>query len=243
MGLRKNRLEFQVGYLLGRRDGTRENSPGASAALGEGCTQMLSRTDIERLSDEALVVQVQGGEKLAFEILVERYQGKVYGLALRLARSPEDAEEILQETFLQVFRNLGSFRGEAKFSTWLYRIATNAVLMRRRSDRLRKTESLESFLPAFNSEGRLARMDLDYGRAARADALLEAEELRERIKEAIERLPELYREAFVLHDLEGLSSEDAAEVLELSPDLLRTRLHRARLMMRGYLGHLVGGEK
>jgi RNA polymerase sigma factor (sigma-70 family) len=96
----------------------------------------------------------------------------------RLSGSARDAEEVLQETFLQIYRKLGSFPGESRFSTWLFRIAANGALMRRRANARRRTESLEEYLPAFNDAGRLERLDLDYGRAARADYLLERRELR-----------------------------------------------------------------
>jgi RNA polymerase sigma-70 factor (ECF subfamily) len=194
------------------------------------------------MSDEGLVEQIRLGDRDSFEILVKRYQGKVYGLGLRLLGNADDAEEVLQETFLQIYQKLDSFRGEAKFSTWLYRIATNQALMRLRFNQRRPVESLEEFLPKYNEEGRLARLELDYGRAARADQLLENQELAQKTMEAIGRLPEAYRAPLVLRDLEELSTEETAKILDLEPNLVRTRLHRARLMLRGYLGHLVGGE-
>ena len=194
-------------------------------------------------SDESLVERARAGEKRAFDTLVRRYQERVYSLAVRLCGSERDAEEILQETFLQIYRKLDSFRGESRFSTWLFRIAANGALMHRRANARRQTESLEEYLPTFNDAGRLERLDLDYGRAARADELLERRELTERVLEAIERLPETYRATFTLRDLEELSTEETAEVLDLDPAVVRTRLHRARLMMRGFLGALTGGER
>jgi RNA polymerase sigma-70 factor (ECF subfamily) len=194
------------------------------------------------MTDEQAVELAQSGDEGSFEILVKRYQEKVYGLGLRFLGNPKDAEEILQETFFQVSQKLDTFRGEARFSTWLYRIATNQALMRLRANQRHATESLEEFLPLYNEEGRLARLDLDYGRAARADELLESQELAQKALEAIGKLPEAYRAPLVLRDLEELSTEETAQILNLEPNLVRTRLHRARLMLRGYLGHLVGGE-
>jgi RNA polymerase sigma-70 factor (ECF subfamily) len=194
-------------------------------------------------SDESLVERARAGEKRAFDALVRRHQEKVYSLALRLSGSERDAEEVLQETFLQIYRKLDSFRGESRFSTWLFRIAANGALMHRRAKARRQTESLEEYLPKFNEAGRLERLDLDYGRAARADDLLERRELRQQVLEAIDRLPETYRATFTLRDLEELSTEETAEVLDLDPTVVRTRLHRARLMMRGFLGAVTGGER
>ena len=194
------------------------------------------------MTDEQAVELARAGDEASFEFLVKRYQKKVYGLGLRFLGNSKDAEEILQETFLQVSQKMDTFRGEAKFSTWLYRIATNQALMRLRANQRHAMESLEEFLPLYNKEGRLARLDLDYGRAARADELLESHELAQKALEAIGKLPEAYRAPLVLRDLEELSTEETAKILNLEPNLVRTRLHRARLMLRGYLGHLVGGE-
>lgn len=193
-------------------------------------------------ADEALVEQARGGDHEAFARLVERHRGPVYNLALRIVGQPEAAEEVLQETFLTVYRKLDGFRGEARFSTWLYRIAMNAALMHRRASRRHQAESLEAYLPRFDETGHMARADWDYGLAARADELLERGELAARAMEALGRLPEIYRAVVVLRDLEGLSTAETAEVLGISAEVVRQRLHRARLMLRGYLGRLTGGE-
>jgi RNA polymerase sigma-70 factor (ECF subfamily) len=102
-------------------------------------------------------------------------------------------------------------------------------------------ESLDALLPRFNCDGRLERLDLDYGSGARAEEVLERKELAEKARAAIDLLPEGIRAAFVLHDLEGLSTKEAAEVLGIEPGALRTRLHRARLVLRAYLGKITGG--
>ncbi len=197
----------------------------------------------EAATDEALVQAARSGEEGAFDALVRRYQDKVYGLALRLSGDPSDAEEVLQDAFLQAYQHLADFRGDAKFSTWLFRIATNAALMLRRSRRRKAAESLEDYLPQFREDGRLARFDVDYGRAARVDQIVERGELARKIKEAVDRLPDDYRAVVELRDLEELSTEETARILGLTPAIVSTRLHRARLMLRGYLGRLAGGEE
>ncbi|HSA58842.1 MAG TPA: sigma-70 family RNA polymerase sigma factor [bacterium] len=198
--------------------------------------------DLSTMTDEALVERARSGDDASFDLLVRRYQQKVYGLALRLVGDPREAEEVLQETFLQVFRKLETYRGDARFWTWLYRIGSNVALMRLRSKKREPSRSLEEYLPRFNEEGRLERLDLDYGRVARADELLERKELAQKALEAIQRLPEAYRAPLVLRDLDELSTMETAKMLDLEPGVVRTRLHRARLMLRGYLGRLLGGE-
>ncbi len=192
-------------------------------------------------SDEKLVARAAAGDDAAFETLVVRYQHRVFRLACRLT-SQADAPDVLQETFLQVYRHLRTFRGEAQFSTWLYRIATNAGLMHRRARARRPAESLEMFLPRFDADGRLAQTPDALQIASRVDELLDRQALVEKARAAIERLPGLYREAFVLRDLEELSTADVAQVLGVEPATVRQRVHRARLMLRGYLGELAGVE-
>jgi RNA polymerase sigma-70 factor (ECF subfamily) len=191
-------------------------------------------------SDETLAARAAGGDHGAFEEIVVRYQGRVYGLACRLTGNDTDALDVLQDTFLQVYRHLASFRGESRFGTWLYRLATNAALMHRRGRRRQRSESLETFLPEFDPEGIHRRTPAELQVAARADELIDRRVLREKLLSAIESLPEPYRIAFVLRDLEEISTVEVAELLGLEPATVRQRVHRARLMLRGYLSDLVG---
>jgi len=193
------------------------------------------------LGDEGLARRAVAGDHEAFERLVERYRDRVYRLSRRLTGSASDAEEVLQETFVSAYRRLGGFRGEAAFSTWLYRIATNAALMLRRGRARHPTEPLDDYLPRFDRQGRHAR-DADHARAADAETILDRERLARHARLALERLPERYRTPFVLRDLEELPTAEVASVLGLSHALVRQRVHRARLMLRGYLSHLVGVE-
>ncbi len=190
-------------------------------------------------SDETLAARAAAGDDHAFEALVERYQGRVYRLACRLT-SDTDASDVLQETFLQVYRHLPSFRGESQFGTWLYRIATNAALMLRRARKRRPTESLEVFLPRFDPHGIHLATPAELQVASRADELLDREILAEKAREVLARLPDLYRDAFVLRDLEDMSTADVAQTLGVEPATVRQRVHRARLMLRGYLSDVAG---
>jgi RNA polymerase sigma-70 factor (ECF subfamily) len=165
-------------------------------------------------------------------------------VALRLTANPSDAEEVLQDTFLQVHRHLGEFRGEAQLSTWIHRIAVNAALMHLRARRRRVDieRPLSELLPRFDDTGLLARLDCDYSTAARADELLEKRRLAAAALDAVGRLPEGYRVPFVLRDLEGLETEEVAALTGLDAQLVRQRLHRARLMLRAHLTSLAGSD-
>jgi RNA polymerase sigma-70 factor (ECF subfamily) len=192
-------------------------------------------------SDAALARRALTGDHAAFETIVTLYAERVYRLARRLTRSPADAEEVVQETFLRAYRRLDGFRGEAALSTWLYRIATNAARMLHRGRARHPTESLEAYLPRFDPQGRHAS-DADHARAADADEILDRRRLARHAKDALERLPDRYRAPFVLRDLEEMPTAEVAAVLKVSPEVVRQRVHRARLMLRGYLSHLVGVE-
>ena len=190
-------------------------------------------------SDETLAAQAAAGDDTAFETLVARYQHRVFRLACRLT-GETDAPDVLQDTFLQVYRHLPAFRGESQFSTWLYRIATNVSLMLRRARARRPAESLETFLPRFDADGRHTQTPDALRISTRVEELLDQRALAAKAHAAIERLPDLYREAFVLRDLEELSTAEVAQVLGVEPATVRQRVHRARLMVRGFLSELAG---
>jgi len=193
-------------------------------------------------SDEALAARAAAGDGHAFEEIVARYEARVFRLACRLT-SETDAPDVLQETFLQVYRNLPSFRGESQFGTWVYRIATNAALMLRRVRARRPVESLDAFMPQFDERGIHAELPAQLQVASRADELIDRQVLAEKARAGIARLPDLYRDAFVLRDLEEMSTTDVAQVLGIEPATVRQRVHRARMMLRGYLSELVGVKR
>ena len=193
----------------------------------------------EEPSDETLVARAAAGDDFAFETIVTRYQARVFRLACRLT-SETDAPDVLQETFLQVYRHLPAFRGDSQFRTWLYRIASNAALMHRRAATRRRAEPLDVFLPRFDANGRHACTPAELQIASRADELLDRQFLANKTREIIAQLPDVYRDAFVLRDLEELSTEEVASALGVTAATVRQRVHRARLILRGYLSDLVG---
>ena len=195
------------------------------------------------ITDADLVASVVSGRPEAFTEIVRRHTRRIYRVALRMTGNASDAEEVLQETFAQAHKRLDCFRGDAKLSTWLYSIAVNAALMHRRARRSRPVERpLEDYLPRFTEDGTYARLDIDYSRAARADEVVEHRQLARAALEFVAELPDLYRAAFVLRDLEELDTEETATLLGVDPATVRQRLHRARLMLRARLEELVGAE-
>jgi RNA polymerase sigma-70 factor (ECF subfamily) len=189
--------------------------------------------------DEALAARAAAGDDSAFEAIVERYKARVFRLACRLT-SDTDAPDVLQETFLQVYRHLSTFRGESRFGTWLYRIAMNAALMHRRAAARLPAEPLDAFLPRFDAQGKHAATPAELQIASKVDELLDRRLLAEKARDVVRRLPDLYRDAFVLRDLEDMSTADVADALGVEPATVRQRVHRARLMLRGYLADLAG---
>jgi RNA polymerase sigma-70 factor (ECF subfamily) len=192
--------------------------------------------------DETLAARAAAGDTSAFETIVERYQARVFRLACRLT-SDTDASDVLQETFLQIYRHLPSFRGDAQFGTWVYRIATNAALMHRRAARRRPADSLETYLPQFDADGTHLPTPAELRVVADADEHLDRQTLAEKARAAVAQLPDGYREAFVLRDLEEMSTANVAHTLGIEPAAVRQRVHRARLMLRGYLSHLLGEKR
>jgi RNA polymerase sigma-70 factor, ECF subfamily len=194
--------------------------------------------------DRELVARAQKGDAAAFAQLVERHQRQMYRLALRMTGSEADAQEVLQEAFLNAYQKLPLFRGEAQFSSWLYRIAANSALMRlRRKRRAPDTvpdEPLELAGPRFSAEG---FMEPAPDWSQRADDKMASAQLGAAIDKAVKELPEDYRTVFMLKDVDGLSNEEIANALDLTVPAVKSRLHRARLALREKLGDFFDGDR
>ena len=176
--------------------------------------------------DLPLVDRILGGDNQAFEELVRRHERRVFRTAVAITGNSEDAEEAMQNTFLKVFQHLADFERSARFSTWLTRIAVNEGLqiLRRRKN----MQSLDD--PDMPGEEIMPRRTGEWH--SDPEKLYATQEMRTIVEEALRRLPPAYRVAFVLRDIEELSTEEAAEALGLSTTALKSRLLRARLMMR-----------
>lgn len=189
------------------------------------------------LADEALVARAQGKDVAAFEELLGRYEEKLYRLAMRFVRNESDAQEILQDVFLSAWRKLPGFEGRAQFGSWMYRVTVNAALMFLRSRNRHPEVMLEDMEPGVLSkttEGSVHGLNEDWSR--RPDEQLQSEELRRHIQTAVDALPDGLRTVFLVRDVEGLSTEETAELLGLSLPAVKTRLHRARLALREAIG-------
>jgi RNA polymerase sigma-70 factor (ECF subfamily) len=181
--------------------------------------------------DLSLIDRVLAGDRRAFEPLVRRHERRVYRVSLAVLGNVEDAEEAMQDSFVRAFHNLAQFRRESRFSTWLTRIAVNEAL--------RKRSSRKEHLPlTANNSGddlllpsRCERWEND------PEQLFGKQEVRKIAEDAIRSLPEIYREAFVLRDVEQLSAEEAADALGITIAALKSRLLRGRLILRETLSH------
>jgi RNA polymerase sigma-70 factor (ECF subfamily) len=179
-------------------------------------------------SDQVLVENFLAGDVLSFNELVNRYNEKVLHLSMRITRSEEDSEEVMQEVFVTVFKKLGGFQGKSAFSSWLYRITVNTAFMKLRKRKKHAAVSLED-LGAGTDDSRWVseRSDL-----SDIDFLSTRHELRAKLEAAIAQLPDEYRRIFLLRDVDGLSNQEVGEVLDLTVPAVKSRLHRSRLMLR-----------
>ena len=178
-------------------------------------------------TDEQLVRKSQQDDERAFGELVSRYESKVYSLALKMLRNPEDAEDVLQDTFLRAYRGIKSFKGNSTFSTWIYRITANSALMRLRKRQL-PTVSID------DADEREAPINIADWAPGPVEQMLN-QETQAAMTEAIDSLPPEFRQVFVLRDIEELSNAEVAEILDLSVAAVKSRLHRARLKVRNRL--------
>ena len=198
----------------------------------------------QSLTEQALIERIKAGEPDLFYQLIEPYQRAVFSAAYSVLANEADAEEVAQEAFLKGYSRLDQFRGECKFSTWLVQIAVNEARMRRRKDRKALYDSIDE---GYHDEsGDYFPIDFADWREIPSEAL-EQKQLKTALSRAIDCLKPMYREVFVLRDVQGLNIRETAEALGLNEGLVRTRLLRARLQMRdalapGYDGSWVSGN-
>jgi len=188
-------------------------------------------------ADFDLLASLRRGEMGALEALAKRYGSKIYRLAFGVTRNQADAEEVLQDVLLTLARKGGSFEGRSALGSWLYRITTNAALNKRRGKRLELETPLEDLLPTFKADGHRAgdRTFILADWSQNPEEELLSGERRRVLERAIDSLPDHYRAVLVLRDVEGLSNESVAEVLDESVPSVKSRLHRARMVLREQL--------
>jgi len=176
------------------------------------------------MTDERqLVTRLQEGSEEAFTQFFDQYRNTIYNFGLRFCGNPDEASEVLQDTLINTFRHIKNFKGQSKLSTWLYRIASNACLMRRR-----KMKPGDVSLDQMEEEAGVEPGDHRF----KPDQLLEQKEMNNIIQDALVALPESYRIPFILKEIEQLSHKEIAEILDTSIPNAKVRVHRARLMLR-----------
>jgi RNA polymerase sigma-70 factor (ECF subfamily) len=189
--------------------------------------------------DQALASALRAGSPAAFEELVRMHGGRLLSVARRLLGNEEDARDAVQEAFLNAFRSIDRFAGDSLLSTWLHRIVVNVSLMKLRRRRRKPEESLDHLLPAFKEDGHFEER-FDSG-AEPADERLARREVQAAVRAAIDQLPEHYRTVLLLRDIEGLGTAEVAELLDITSNAVKLRLHRARQALRTILApHLRG---
>lgn len=190
-------------------------------------------------ADLTLVQLLDAGDAAGLEALMARYASRVYRLAYGITRNLADAEEVVQDVFLTVFRKIGEFERRSSLGTWIYRIATNMALNKRRGKRLEVEVSLEEHLPTFLEDGHRQgdRTFLLADWSQNPEEALLSGEGRAMVGRAIDALPAQYRAVLILRDVEELTNEEAAEVLGESVASVKSRLHRARMALREQLTH------
>lgn len=190
--------------------------------------------------DADLVRRAKAGELDAFEALTNRYEQRVYGLAMRMLRQEQDAEDVTQQTFLSVLENLDGFRGEASFSTWVLRIASHAALKIIRKRKGLDTVSLEAATEKSDESSSIPHPEFIADWRQSPEHLVERNEVRRLLDNALTRLDEKHRVVFLLRDVEGLSVRETAAALDLSEANVKVRLLRARLQLREDLTRVLG---
>jgi RNA polymerase sigma-70 factor (ECF subfamily) len=198
-----------------------EESPAAEMSA-------MSTSPIEIDEEAAIVAQARLGNANAFNELLRRYERKIFRLALHITQNREDAEDVLQESFLKAYEHLDQFQGQSKFYTWIVRIAVNQALMKLRKRKSDRSVSLDDTVDT--GEDTMVREVAAWDE--NPEQKYSREELNRILTSAVDGLAPIYRAVFVLRDIDGLSTEEAAEALDLSVPAVKSRLLRARLQLR-----------
>lgn len=180
--------------------------------------------------EDVTIERARAGDRVAQAEIVKNYETMVYNLALKLTGNSDEAEGVLQETFLKVLESLHSFRGESKLGTWIYRIAVNYALMRLRR-RKKAFYSLDDYQINDNKDYSTFNRSIEDD----PEAMLYNTELRRAMEEAIDELPPKYKTSFIMKDIEGLSLKEVADILDMNIATVKTHIHRARLFLRDKL--------
>jgi RNA polymerase sigma-70 factor (ECF subfamily) len=185
------------------------------------------------MDEAALAAGVRAGDERAFETLIRSEGGRLLSVARRILGNEEDAREAVQDAFVSAFRAREQFQGQSKLSTWLHRIVVNAAIQKLRTRRRRAEDAIDDLLPRFLPNGNHIERFVAWTEPP--DEAVSRRETAEFVRQAIDRLPESYRSVLLLRDIEGLSTEESASVLETTANAVKIRLHRARMALRTLL--------
>jgi RNA polymerase sigma-70 factor, ECF subfamily len=210
----------------------------SSARTRQANHMSTSPQNLAEKPESLLVTEAKNGQYEAFEELVNRYEKKIYRLGLRLTGNKEDAEDVLQETFLKAYEHLPDFRQDSRFYTWLVRIAVNEGLMRLRKLRSDKSEPMEDMV---SGDGQVTPREFRDWKP-NPEQSMQQKEMEELLMKAAQALPPSLRTVFLLRDMEELSTEEAANLLHLTTGAVKARLFRARMQLREELSHALRQE-
>jgi RNA polymerase sigma-70 factor, ECF subfamily len=191
--------------------------------------------------DDTLLKRLQAGDDEALTDLANAYRFKIYQLAFRYLRNKEDAEEVTQDVLFKVYRNVGTFRGDAALSSWIYRITFNTAMSRLRTAPYRQSQEDDRRLASPGGEESIAAAGDVADLSDMADERIFRSQLRRRVFRAILALPAIYRGPVMLRDIQGMSTEEASAMLRVKDQTLKSRLHRGRLILRKQLADFAGG--
>ena len=192
--------------------------------------------------EQELLARLQAGDERALVELAATYGSKIYQLAIRYLKNKEDAEEVMQDVLYKVYRNVGTFRGDAALSSWIYRITFNAAMSRLRTAQYQRAQDEDRQMAVVDADDNVnpSRYDIaDWSNLADEGVL--RSQLRRRVLRAILALPVIYRAPVMLRDIQGLSTEEASAMLRVKDQTLKSRLHRGRLILRKQLADFAGG--
>ena len=192
-----------------------------------------------RTEDRRLIARLQARDETAVHELAERYGPRIYQLALRQMKNPEDAEEVTQDVLVKVYRKIGAFRGDSALSSWIYRITFNTAMSRLRTSKVERAAQHHERRDDQDDRRQTTLEPADWSHMP-DEELLRAQ-LRRAVMAAIQDLPEIYRVPVVLRDIEGLTTEEASTRLHVKDQTLKSRLHRGRLLLRERLQAFTSG--
>jgi len=217
---RASRGRSVSGNLFGAADSVGENGRSGMEI------ETASSFQLAALSDEEIVVRILGGETALFELLMRRYNQRLYRITRAIVRNDGEAEDVVQDAYVRAFEHLDQFAGRARFSTWLTRIAVHeaSARVRRRGRQIDIEESMPTLASA----------------AAGPEQRAADHELAQAIEAAVEALPRVYSSVFILREVEGLSTAETAACLDINAETVKTRLHRARALLRNHIAARIG---